>query len=65
MKKLKYTTPETKVLEVHCESMLNNWSVDNTGLKGTDGEQSTVIEGDLEDGDEVGSKGNTFWDDEW
>lgn len=61
MKKALYTAPELRILATESESIMNTFSYDNTGNNGSDGEKGTVIDGNLEGGDEVGSKGNSGW----
>lgn len=58
--KKKYICPRIEVTELMSESLMQAVSIDNTGNRGSDGEQQTVVVSD--DADiEVGSKENNMW----
>jgi len=62
MEKKQYMKPAIEVLRVEVESLLQTYSIDNTGNGGEDGEKYTVTDGDLGEGEEVGAKGSNAWD---
>lgn len=59
--KKKYICPRIEVTELMSESLMQAVSIDNTGNRGSDGEQQTVVESGNAD-IEVGSKENNMWD---
>jgi len=61
--KIQYIKPTMEVLRWVSGNLMENFSIDNTGNEGADGEKKTAIEGDLDEGDEVGAKGMTDWGD--
>lgn len=54
MNKKKYIKPAVEVIGLITEDDFMQYSYDNTGNGGSDGESGYVIEGDLEGNEEVG-----------
>lgn len=68
MNKKRYIKPGIETLGLTTEKAFCDYSYDNTGNNGSDGEKGKVIEGELPDGVEVGAKGHGSWsydDEEW
>lgn len=55
--KKKYICPEIEITELMSESLMQTFSIDNTGNGGADGEKQTVTDSDNADIN-VGSKDN-------